>query len=212
MSEILDKVVISDPGINLPVGASFGGLRIGPQGDQVVNLHGELYEAARNGTLFYAATQGTGKITTVDLATTYTGICLSNPAGNNKRLVLRAVGATIAVAGAALIGVHLSGGYSAAGVVTHTTPLVFGTDFGSLRLGGSEAPTALVDSAATIVNPRHLMALGIVGATLGSQPQIFQDTHGVPVILPGGWVAITTTIVTGAAGLFGAFWWEELPL
>jgi len=148
----------------------------------------------------------------VDLAATYTGLCLSNPAGNSKKLILRAVGATIAVAGAALIGVHLSGGYSVAGVVTHTTALVFGTDFGPLCLGSSAAPTALADAAATIVNPRHIMALGIIGATPGSQPSIFCNVGGAVLILPGGWVAITTTIITGAAGLFGSFWWEEVPL
>jgi len=212
MADELQKLVRQDdPGINIPASMPYPFFRGGPQGDLVANLHGEFYESTRNGAMFYAATQGTGKITTVDLAATYTGLCLSNPAGNTKKLILRAVGVTIHVAGAALIGVHLSGGYSAAGVTAHTGALAFGTAFASLELGGSDAPTALVDDAATIVNPRHIMALGIVGATPGSQPSMFMNTQGAPVILPGGYVCITTTIITGAAGLFGSFWWEEVP-
>lgn len=205
------KVVVSDPMLAIPTGVNHPVNRIGPQGDRIANLHGSLYEASRNGTLFYGATQGTGKVTTVDLTAVYTGLCISNPAGNSKKLILRAVGALVAVAGAALNGVHLSGGYSVAGVVTHTTPLVFGTDFGPLCLGSSAAPTALLDSACTLVNPRHLMPLNISAATPGSM-QLFNNLEGAVVILPGGWAAITTTIITGAAGLFGAFWWEEVPL
>lgn len=203
-------VVISDAGLSLPTGTPYSGQRIDPQASLVANMHGEFYEACRMGTLFYASQMDTGKITTVDLATTYTGLCLSNPAGNNKKLILRAVGYSIEVAGAALISVFLAGGYSAAGVVTHTTALVAGTDFGSLRLGGSEFPTALVDSAATLVNPRHLIPIGTVAAAPGDQPT-FYNTGGAPVILPGGWVAVTTSIITGAVGAYIGFWWEEVP-
>jgi hypothetical protein len=205
------KVVVSDPGIAIPTGTNYPVNRIGPQGDLVANMHGSLYEASRNGTLFYGGTQATGKITTVDLAATYTGLCLSNPAGNSKKLILRKAGAIIEVAGAGLSGMFLAGGYSVAGVVTHTTALVFGTDFGPLCLGSSAAPTALLDSAATIVNPRHLLPFAVSAATPGSAMYVL-DTDGGVVILPGGWVAIATFIVTGAAGLFAAFWWEEVPL
>ena len=205
------NVVNADPTLKIPCGVPYPQQRIGEQGDEVVNMHGEMAEACRIGSMFYVSIMDTGKVTTIDLAGTYTGLCLSNPAGNNKKLVIRAVGHSIEAIGAAATSVFLAGGYSVAGVVTHTTPLVAGTDFGSLRLGGSELPTALADSAATIVNPRHLMVLGTTAATVGSQQSVF-STGGAPVVLPGGWVAVTTSIVTAAAGIYIAFWWEEVPL
>ena len=202
-------VVISDPSLNLPSGTPYDALRIDKQASLITNMHGSVAEAARVGRLFYANTMDTGKVTTVDLATTYTGLCVSNPAGNSKDLIIRAVGFSVEVAGAALMSVFLSGGYSAAGVVTHTTPLVWGTDMGSCRLGGSETCTALGDSACTIVNPRHIMPLGTVGATPGSTPQ-FYNIGGMVIVQPGGWVAVTTSIVTGAVGAYIGFIWEEV--
>jgi len=60
-------------------------------------------EIAIRGQIFNGANQGPGgTTTTVGLAATYTGLCLSNPAGSNANLVLLQLGLAIVGAPAAL--------------------------------------------------------------------------------------------------------------
>ncbi len=57
--------------------------RIGRQLDRIVSqLHGPLYEFAGRGQMFNACSQA-ATTSTIALATTYTGLCLSNPAHCN---------------------------------------------------------------------------------------------------------------------------------
>jgi hypothetical protein len=176
-------------------------------------IHGELTEACMAGRLFYAFNAG-GVTSTAGVATTYVGICLSNPVGNNKKLILRAVGASIIVAPAAILQMLLIGGYvSTGGVSAHTTPLVIGTSMGSMRLGGAEVPTGLVDSAATIASPRILHNFGSAFmTTLTTMGPNWFNTFGAPVILPGGYVAPIGSVASGTAGFMGTLIWEEVDL
>jgi hypothetical protein len=101
----------------------------------VAPISGAMTEAAMAGRLFYAANQA-GIASSAALTAAYLGVCVSNPAGNSKNLIIRAVGAALIVKPAAAdVTLHLTGGYTAAGVVTHTSALVYGTAFSSLRQG-----------------------------------------------------------------------------
>jgi hypothetical protein len=163
-----------------------------------------LYQTARLGLGGVVANQ-VGATTSVGLATTYTGLCLSNPAGSGKNLVLFHVSGNLIVAPAAVTSFMLIGGWSAAGVVTHTTPL---TPLSSL-LGGTATLVAKADAAATLVGtPAYIRALGqTTGATanLGFATAI----EGGILIAPGGYVAIGSNIAGPASGLIGAFMWSE---
>src|SRR5271156_6370 len=57
----------------------------------------------------------------VGLTTTYTGLCLSNPAASTVNLAVRNCGFTLIASASVSIG--LATGWIAAGVVTHTTPV-----------------------------------------------------------------------------------------
>lgn len=202
------RVRSDEKNYNMPVGVDAVVTRITPTNSSLVSqMHGRFYELARLGNLFYVANQA-AVTTTIALAATYTGLCVSNPAGNNKNLVIEAVSWKLSVAPAGVATVYLIGGYSVEGIVTHTTPLVFGTAFATLNLGSSQAPTALCDAAATIVNPRVLMPLtgGFTAAALFPDGLGMVDLGGAVRCQPGGWVGIGT--LTVAIG-FGGFWWSE---
>ena len=186
--------------------------RIGPQNDLMVSqLHGKMYEQTNRNNMFGAASQA-ATTTTIALATTYTGLCLSNPSGNSKNLILRQVGYGLSVSPGAVGFVGLGGGFSAAGIVTHTTPLVAYNQ----NLGSNTAPTALADGAATLVAGAGQGLLRIISifthydddAVVHPIGPSLIDMEGSVVIQPGGFVFIyTLTVVIGAF----SFSWEECP-
>ncbi|KKL21121.1 hypothetical protein LCGC14_2448610, partial [marine sediment metagenome] len=107
-------------GLDTPDGIVTSLKRVGNQNDRIVSqLHGKMYEQALRLNIFHAASQA-ATTTTIALAATYTGLCLSNPAGNTKNLVPRQVSVALSVAPAGIAPMAIGGGYVAAGVVTHT--------------------------------------------------------------------------------------------
>lgn len=177
--------------------------------------HGRYQEAAIRGFVFTASNVAAQAVS-VALTTTYTGLCLSNPVGNNKSLVLLTGQYALSVAPVAIASLHLIAGGSSAGVTVHTTPLaspgiqkaLIGPQSG---VAGQSGTSATVDSACTIVNPYYLVGLGsgfTAGALYATTPSLI-DFGGLIVVSPGGWVAWgALTAVTG----FGSFTWEEIPI
>jgi len=188
-------------------GIETGIKRIGPQNDVMVSqLHGELTEACRGGWLFHAGSQAS-TTTTVGLAATYTGLCLSNPAASGKLLIPRMVGIGFSEEPAATSVIGLHGGYTAAGIVTHTTPLTVYNN----RIGVSAgSAVGLADAAATTVGTEEvIMAFGASfadGELQGNGPMMINLAGGI-IIAPGAWVAVyTETLVKGIFSM----WWEEI--
>ncbi len=184
-------------------------LRMDRDGGQVVtNLHGALYEQAARGKIFSAANP-TAQAVSVALATTYTGLCLSNPIGSGKNLAVLRAGFALTVAPAAIANVGLMGGF---GTVTHTTPRIVNSGLiNSVMTSSVGTSIALVDSAATIPTPVYLEGLmgGFTAAALPSSPNLTADLNGSWVVAPGGFIAIfALTAVTG----YGHFVWEEVSL
>ena len=180
-------------------------LRQGNSGEIVTqNLHGRYYEQVVRGNVFGASNQAAQAVS-VALATTYTGLCLSNPLGNNKNLVLLSAGYALTVAPAAIASIHLIGSSSPSTNVTHTAAV---TPFNML-VGNTSSASAKVDSQATIPTPVYMVSLmgGFTAAALPDSPNALFDIAGQIVIAPGGFVAIgALTAVTG----FGSFVWEEV--
>lgn len=181
-----------------------------PSGAQRISVaHGKHYDAVRQGAVFVAHNVAAQAVS-VALATTYTGLVLSNPIGNTRYLILLGAQYALSVAPAAIASLHLIGGYSATNVV-HTTPLAAPGIQCALLNGSVNAASAKVDSAATIPTPGYIWPLvsGFTAAALPSMSPSFLAIDGMLVIPPGGFVAIgALTAVTG----FGAFCWEEVPI
>lgn len=178
--------------------------RGGRSGEAISSLlHAQHYEAASRKAIFTAANQAAQAISAA-LATTYTGLVLSNPAGSGINLVLNQVGFAPSVAPAAASTIGLIGEFISTGLVTHTTPVTPQCTF-----LGETTPVGKVDSAATLPNtPVWLLHSFLVFSTLTGQSAGLIDTHGAFIIPPGGYIAIgALTAVTG----LGSISWEEVP-
>ena len=190
--------------------AQYGGY----QGDEYVSqFHGTKYTSVYNGYGFSGANP-TAVTTSVGLATTYVGICLSNPATNTNNLVVRRVSATIIVEPASFLSVGLITGYSAAGIVTHTTPLTpFCSKIGATKtpLGATISATGKLDSACTLVGtPAWTQFFSTITST--TVPSVNTDLEDGIILIPGAYAAIGTTIASGSSGFYGSIEWAEFPV
>ncbi len=180
-------------------------LRLDRQASLVVTTsHGKYSEAAIRGNLFLASTQA-AQATSVALATTYTGLCLSNPAGSPVNIVLLQVGAVITTGQVAISSVGLIGAFSST-QVTHTTP---GTPRSTYL--GKGAGYGLVDTAATIPTPVWLMQYGgsFTAGALGSHTPHIIEVDGSICLPPSSFVCIGS--LTALSGFFSMLW-EEVPV
>lgn len=186
--------------------------RLGNMGDLLVSeLHGQYYETNYRRNLFYAAI--TGQVTTVGLATTYTGLCLSNPIVSPVNLVLCKVGFAFIVAFAAGSAVGLMTGYNSGTNVTHTTPVTPRSKF----VGLGSAGIGLTDSAATLPTAPFVTTIfgaGLTGAITTTPFGLagLVDLQGAIILPPGAYVAIYTSTASGAAAGAFSFAWEEVPV
>lgn len=187
-------------------------LRLGNMGDAIASeLHGRYYETNYRKALFNGAI--VGQVTTVGLATTYTGLCLSNPVGSLVNLVLNKCGFAFIVAFAAGSVIGLMTGSNSGTNVTHTTPVTPRSQF----FGSGPSGTGLLDSSATLPTAPTLntiLAAGLTGAItttpFGCAGVV--DLEGSIILTPGAYCAFYTSTISGAAGSAFSFTWEEVPL
>jgi hypothetical protein len=188
--------------------------RIGSQGDTIVSgLHGRLYEANYRGKLFYGSNGAVPSVTTVALATTYTGLCLYNPASTGVNLILEQVGYGFNVAFPAAATIGLLVGYSAAGIATAVAAASPGA---SSKIGSGVASQGRCALSATLVGTPYLHTVfgeGLTAAiTTVPQGTHLIDMNGAVILPPGAYAAIYTSTVSGAASLCASFTWQEEPV
>lgn len=187
---------------------AYSALSQGKQGDLLNSkLHGDKYAQAYGNALFWGANQ-VGATLSSGLATTYVGLCLSNPAASTKNLVIRRVTGTLVVAPPGVAALGLIVGYVAAGVVTHTTALGI-----AAGLYGSNAPVsqAKLDAACTIVGTPTWNRMLASSAASAALTRFSEEVDGGIVLQPGAYCAIGSFGAAGpAAGLMGSFEWEEV--
>ena len=185
-------------------------IRQGQLGDVIVSeLHGRYYETAYRRNMFAAATQ-TGVTTTVAFATTYVGLCLTNPTTSTVNCVLNKVGWGVNTTPAAVMMVGLMFNTSTT-AVTQTTAITTRNMF----LGGATSQ-GLVSSAVTFPTApvlTHVLGVIDIGATTTVIHQTnFVDLEGSIVMPPGSYVALYTSTASAASSFFGSFQWEEVPV
>lgn len=182
-----------------------GGLAASPQ-------NAAFYNSTVRRKRFAAMVEGI--TTTVGVATTYTGLLLSNPTTSLVNLILdkMQIGFRVAFGGAATIG--LFRGFSATLNNTHTAAAVVQ----NMMVDGTAAGnTGLVDSSATLcLTPTAFTpyGIGLTGAiSVASElPDIEVKIDGSIVIAPGGFVGVYTSAASGASGLVAGVQWTELPV
>lgn len=187
-------------------------IRMCNTGEQAVsNAHPIYYEPTVRRTVFSGSI--TGQATTIGLATTYTGLCLSNPIGGNFNLVITKIGFAFIVAFAAGSTIGLMTGYNNATNVTHTTPVTPRCQYFTSASGS----VGLLDSAATLPTAPTLnvvLGAGLTGAitTATVVAPTIVDLDGSIILPPGAYCAFYTSTASGAAGGAFSFQWEEVPI
>lgn len=201
-----------------PITSTADGVQVAPRmgklGDGIISeLHPRYYEAAYRKARFNAANQ-TGIATTVGVATTYTGLVLSNPVGSSVNLVVGKVGVAFPVAVAAGLVYGLMVGYHASTNVTHTAA---STTLRNNFVGVGSTPVGLVDTSATLPTaPTVSHVLGAVGTAAmtapATLPPCLYDMEGDIILPPGAYCAFFTSAASGALGFMGSFSWTEVPV
>lgn len=191
-----------------PAGAISSGVVDAQGGLGVSPRHADNYGAANSKTVFMGANT-TGIATTVGLAATYTGLCLSNPVASGKNLALLRVSGAYNVAPTVQTIFRLIAGFAAGGITVHGTPLVpLSTFIGS----AAPATVAKLDAACTLVGtPAWGQVLAVTPAAT-STVAFSVPLDGAIIIPPGGYIAIGTDVASSALGFFGSMMWEENPV
>lgn len=207
LSEIRTGIIASGDGaVNPARGSKDGSLIVG------AGL-ADYQELAVRGKVFGAANQA-ATTTSAALATTYTGLIVSNPAGSLVNLVLLQLGVAVVGAPVALSAIGILGGFLATGVTAHTTPL---TPLSYLLNSAVSTGIGKADSAATLVGtPVILMPLGVTPLT-GATAQVVNppvvlntyDLKGSIVLAPGAYAALYTST---ALSVIAGFTWAEVAI
>lgn len=189
---------------------SAGGLapgRAGKLGDLIISaLQGDNYEAAYNSQRYWAASQAVAT-TTVGLATTYTGLCLSNPVGSGYNLAVDVATMMQSVIQSTQVEAFaLAVGYNSSTNVTHTTP---GT-VNSAKYGATSGSVAKVDTAATLPTaPVYFRFVQNTATATANGPGGVADLKGGLLLQPGAYVCWVTPAQASVAGMWFSFEWTE---
>lgn len=178
-------------------------------GAQVVaDAHGRYAEAARRKQLYFAASQA-ATTWSVALNTTHTGFVVSNPANSGVNLEILQAAFALSVAPAAIAHIGTFGGWLAAGLTAHTTPLTPLSTFLNQDIATGQGKA---DGAATLVGtPRWIMPFqgGFTAGALHGTSNSILDIGGSIIVPPGGYFGIGA--LTAAVGFAGMIW-EEVPV
>lgn len=183
--------------------------RYGRFGDKIVSeLQGRYYENCSRGNIYFACSQAVAT-TTVGLATTYTGLCLSNPIGSATNIALLWASVIQSVVQATQIeGYLLATGSSSTTNVTHTTP---GTVYTGLVGAANNNSVAKVDTAATLTGtPVYTAPLTNTATSTQNGPGEWAEFAGMITLAPGGYVCFATPTQASVAGLWLGFVWAEV--
>lgn len=185
-------------------------IRSGNYGEVINNdYRGRFAEATYRGQCYNAAIQAVST-TTVGLATTYTGLVISNPISSTVNLEL--VSATVMQSVLQSTQVEAYGiavGYNASTNVTHTTPLTVRNNL----IGSSIVGQAVADISATLPTAPfyHTFASQTSTATANGPASVIEFAGRV-ILRPGAYALWVTPAQASVAGLWFSFDWMEIPV
>ena len=183
--------------------------RAGKQGEQMVSqLHGRYYEQTYRGKMYSASIQAVAT-STVGLATTYTGLVISNPVASTVNLVLNKASVMQSVIQSVQPEAYaIACGYNATTDVTHTTPLTIRSNL----IGSGTSSSARADISATLPTAPfyHTFVHNTASATVNGTGSVI-DLEGSVILIPGAYALWVTPAQASVAGLWFSFSWEEVP-
>lgn len=168
---------------------------------------GMFADSVREGNCYYGANQ-TGCVWTVGLATTNTGLCVSNPVGSGKILSILMAGYSEIVAPTGINDAWLAGGHHAS---TDVAAGVAGTAR-NLLLGGAAGVGKVWTGATLPVAPTYILPIqtGHTAAELSGGSPCLQTINGIIQVPPGGFVIVACFTIGVAVGAKAAILWREV--
>lgn len=184
--------------------------RAGNQGDTIVSeLHGRYYEQTFRGNMFSASIQASAT-TTVGLATTYTGLVISNPISSSVNMVLNKASLMQSASQSAnLESYAIAVGFNATTNVTHTAALVTRSN----KIGSGLVSIGLADTSATLPTAPfyHTFVQNTASSTVAGNGMVI-DLEGLVILPPGAYALWVTPGQASVAGLWFSFNWEEVSV
>lgn len=175
----------------------------------VTELHGRFYQQAVRGNIFSASIQAVAT-TTVGLATTYTGLCISNPITSTVNAAINIVSVMQSVLQATQVEAYaIAVGFNASTNVTHTAALTTRSN----KIGSGLVSQVLADTSATLPTAPfyHTFIHDTATATANGTGAVV-DLGGSIILTPGAYALWVTPAQASVAGLWFSFQWEEVPL
>jgi hypothetical protein len=174
---------------------------------QVLPFNAEL---AKRKQVFFAASQAVATLT-VGLATTYTGLCISNPVRSLYDLHLISATMMQSVIQATNVEAYaVAVGYHAATDVTHTTP-------GSIYSGyvanapATNVSAAKIDTAATLPTaPVYARFMTNTPSISTNAAGIYLPINGEIILGPGAYAVFTAPAQASVAGMWFSWAWAEV--
>jgi len=183
--------------------------RGGTGGDVMVSeLRGRYYQSTKDGAMYSASIQSVAT-TTVGLATTYTGLCLSNPISSTVDLILNKASIMQSVLQATQVEAFaIAIGFNATTNVTHTAALATKSN----RVGSGLTSVGLADTSATLPTAPtyHTFVTNTGTATADSTGVQVVDFEGSLILPPGAYACWVTPAQASVAGMWFSFQWEEV--
>jgi hypothetical protein len=194
-------------------GSGTNPLQANQEGDVFVGQgHGKYHAAVMSGNVYVAMNQ-TGVVLTVGLATTYTGLVVSNPNTSSKVLSILAAGFNEVVAPVAIQAGFLGVGNSVTDVVHSVAALTY-----NMLVGSGNSSVAKADTGATLptlVTPYYALPLTVGrtagGLGAGAGPAL-TEIGGMIVLKPGSYAFIAGFSAGAAVGTYGCIVWEEIAI
>lgn len=174
----------------------------------VTEMNAPYYQTTKDGLGFTAATQAL-VTTTVGLATTYTGLVLSNPVGSAVDLVILLASMMQSVLQATQVEAFaIATGFNTSTNVTHTTPVAPKSSL----IGSGLSGVGLADVSATLPTaPFYDTFFTNTGtATADSTGVQIMDLKGSIVLKPGAYACFVTPAQASVAGMWFGFKWLEI--
>ena len=174
----------------------------------VAELGGRYAEDTLRGHTFAVANASVAT-TTVGLATTYTGLCISNPIGSNINMVVLKATMMESIANTTQVeGYAIAIGYNGTTNVTHTaavTPV-------SRLVGSGLVAIGKADSQATLPTaPTYDTFVTNTAGSATNSAGVQFDYEGSLILIPGAYACWVTPTQVSVAGLWFSFAWIERP-
>lgn len=168
------------------------------------------YHLLTRGGLHFSASNQSVATTTVGLATTYTGLCISNPITSSVNAVLTKASVMQSVIQAVQPEAFaIAIGYNATTAVTHTAALAVKSNY----VGVGAVGIVVADTSATLPTAPtyHTFAANTGSATTNGTGTVI-DLEGSIILPPGGYACWVTPAQASVAGMWFSFNWIEVPI